>query len=164
MKDLAALPRHSRTDRRPESLEPKEDSSAVITTETGDETTIPDPDEKSASGSFEDVRTEFVLQSVELLVRLEEDLMALVRYRGKNNGNTCWYGPFVSSSSDCRHEVAKIPINKCILSVPKIRDQRSCERPGVAGTHGSEDDTYHVGDYCLLGNISLSAARSWNAA
>ncbi|KAG0286282.1 hypothetical protein BGZ96_009569 [Linnemannia gamsii] len=85
LEDLEALHRRSPTGRGSDSLEPEEESSAVTTTQTADETTIPASDEKSTSGSFEDVRTEFVLQSVGLLVKLEVDLMALVRDREIND-------------------------------------------------------------------------------
>lgn len=124
LEDLAALHRHNHADGRSKSLELREESSAVKMTETGDETTIPDSDEKAASGSFEDVRTEFVLQSVGLLVKLEEDLMALVRDRGKDYGNTCRYGFYVSSSPDCRYECAKYQsINGNLYVGSNIRDQ-----------------------------------------
>ncbi|KAF9920859.1 hypothetical protein FBU30_009194 [Linnemannia zychae] len=49
------------------------------------DTQTPDSGETSKQNRFEDVRAEFVDQSVKLLVKLEEDLMATVRYRETND-------------------------------------------------------------------------------
>ncbi|KAF9543314.1 hypothetical protein EC957_000976 [Mortierella hygrophila] len=84
LEDLAALRLHSHNDKGSEASKAKE-ASAVTATVTGDEKTIPDSDEKPAGEPVEDVRTEFVLQSVGLLAKLEEDLMALVRDREIND-------------------------------------------------------------------------------
>lgn len=86
LEDLTALRLHSHNDTGSEASEAKE-VSAVKATVAGDEKMIPDSDQKPTGGPVEDVRTEFVLQSVGLLAKLEEDLMALVRNRGKDYGN-----------------------------------------------------------------------------
>lgn len=111
LEDLAALRLHNDSDKGSESSEAKE-ASAVTATVMGDEKTIPDSDEKPAGGLVEDERTEFVLQSVGLLAKLEEDLMALVRNRGKDYGKADCLGFNKSNSSYHRKECAEIPINK----------------------------------------------------
>lgn len=119
--DLAALRLRNNNDKGPEASEAKE-ASAVIVTVTGNEKTKPDFDEKPAGRPVEDVRTEFVLQSVGLLAKLEEDLMALVRDRGKDCEKAGCLGFNASSSSYHRKECAEIPINKLkfpYMLVPK---------------------------------------------
>ena len=111
LEDLAALRLHNHNDKGSEVSEAKE-AGAVTATVTGDEKTLPDSDEKRAGEPVEDVRTEFVLQSVGLLAKLEEDLMALVRDRGKDYGNADCVGFNESNRSYHRKECAEIPINK----------------------------------------------------
>ncbi|KAF8933862.1 hypothetical protein BGZ47_010677 [Haplosporangium gracile] len=84
LEELAALRLHDHNDKGSGSLEAKE-ASAITESEAGDEKPTADPNEKASSGNFEDVRTEFVLQSVRLLAKLEEDLMALVQDREIND-------------------------------------------------------------------------------
>ncbi|KAF9287108.1 hypothetical protein BGZ88_008752 [Linnemannia elongata] len=84
LEDLTALRLHSHNDTGSEASEAKE-VSAVKATVAGDEKMTPDSDQKPTGGPVEDVRTEFVLQSVGLLAKLEEDLMALVRDREIND-------------------------------------------------------------------------------
>ncbi|KAF9130715.1 hypothetical protein BGW39_002763 [Mortierella sp. 14UC] len=80
LEDLSAI----RLQKGVGSLKPKEASSTTETVTDGEKIT-PDSDDILPVVSAEDVRTEFVLQSVGLLVKLEEALMALVRDRETND-------------------------------------------------------------------------------
>ncbi|KAG0274231.1 hypothetical protein BGZ95_009988 [Linnemannia exigua] len=84
LEELAAVRLQSLYGKRGISLDSKE-ASSISETETDGERRTFDFDEKPAVASVEDVRTEFVLQSVGLLVKLEEDLVALVRDREIND-------------------------------------------------------------------------------
>ncbi|KAG0208180.1 hypothetical protein BGX33_006408 [Mortierella sp. NVP41] len=82
LEDLAAVQNHK--DKRVEPLE-LEESRTTTQTETNDDKDVLNSDEEPARNKVEDVRTEFVIQSVGLLVTLEDHLMALVHDREIND-------------------------------------------------------------------------------